>query len=250
MIARQKGRQVRTFRVDEIEGPEVQRGHDDEGFMTAVPPYNIMGVFWYRAMFVRFMTELSDRTQRAIGLERLKRKIGYRHPIIGLHVRHTDSCHTTKRAGRCKPFSAYLREVALMRKLYGITRVFIATDDPDIIKEVSAYRGELQFVYVSGADREQLKRGSTEDIEKRLLKKDLKIDAGKMVLDALTDMTLLSHADVYIGHLQSNLSRLSFMLSTLQKRGFPPFISMDGSWCPHWRMCCDVHPITGKSTLC
>ena len=133
--------------------------------------------------------------------------------------------------------------------LANIKRVFIVTDDPDIIKEVKAYRGELQFVYVSGADREQLKRGSTEDIEKRLLKKDLKIDAGKMVLDALTDMTLLSHADVYIGHLQSNLSRLSFMLSTLRKRGFPPFISMDGSWCPHWRMCCDVHPLMA-SLLC
>ena len=218
--------------------------------MTAAAPYTMMGVFWYRAMFVRYMTVLSERTQRAMGIDQLKRKIGYQHPIMGLHIRHTDSCHTTKRAGRCKPFSAYMVEVELMRRLYGITRVFVATDDPDIIEEVKAYTGEFKFVFVSGADRAQLKRGSTEDIEKRLLKKELAIDSGKMVLDALTDMTLLADADVYIGHLQSNLSRLSMMLSALRKRGIPPFISMDGSWCPHWRMCCDVHPITGASTLC
>ena len=237
------------------EKEEPMRGHDHEGFMHAAPPYEMMGVFWYRAMFIRYMTRISAKSAAAIKLEAIKRQIGYKHPIIGVHIRHTDACHTTKRAGRCKRFQAYVDEVQKMRKLYGIDRAFVATDDPEVIKEIKAYAAQrqpdkIQFVYVTGTDREQLAKGSTEDIEVRLRAKGSTVDAGKMVLDALADMMLLADADVYIGHLQSNLSRLSLLISTLKKKGIPPFISMDGAWCPHWRMCCDVHPITGESTLC
>ena len=235
------------------EKEEPMRGHDHEGFMSVSPPYEMMGLFWYRAMFIRHMTHLSDKSMAAMKLEDVKRQIGYRHPIIAVHIRHTDACHTTKRAGRCKDFQAYVDEVQKMRKLYGIDRAFVATDDPEMIHEIEAYKAKkkadsVQFVYVTGTDREQLAKGSDKDIEKRLPGGG--VDSGKMALDALTDMMLLAEADVYIGHMQSNLSRLSLLLSTLKKKGIPPFISMDGAWCPHWRMCCDVHPITGESTLC
>jgi hypothetical protein len=35
----------------------------------------------------------------------------------------------------------------------------------------------------------------------------------------------------------SNLSRLALELSAALKLRLPPFISMDGPWCPHWRTC-------------
>jgi hypothetical protein len=44
-----------------------------------------------------YLVRLNHYTQVRLGLESLKTQIGYQHPIIGVHVRHGDACHTTTR---------------------------------------------------------------------------------------------------------------------------------------------------------
>ena len=222
---------------------------DDDGFWDVASHYERMGLFWYRTIFYSYMFRLSDRVQNAIQIEDVKQKIGFKHPIMGLHIRHGDSCYTTNRAGRCKRVPEYLTAVKNMNQMYEISRVFVSTDDPLVIEELNELSSaEFTFVYVRDIDRGQLAHGANQDIEKRMTAGS--VDSEKMMLDTLLDLSLLAEADVFIGGLQSSFSRLALSFSVLQKRGIPPFLSLDGPWCPHWRMCCDVNPHTGDSRVC
>ena len=60
-------------------------------------------------------------------------------------------------------------------------------------------------------------------------------------------MSLSSAADI---RKASAFSRLALNLNIVNQQRVPPFISLDGPWCPHWRMCCDVDPETTESKVC
>jgi hypothetical protein len=75
---------------------------------------------------------LSEKFSKKLSLSRLKHQLGFTHPIIGLHVRHGDSCPGTPGAftGRsCKGVRHYIEELEIMRSLYGINKVFLATGE-------------------------------------------------------------------------------------------------------------------------
>ena len=45
------------------------------------------------------------------------------------------------------------------------------------------------------------------------------------------------------------MSRLVLTMATAKKRHVPPYSSLDGPFCPHWRMCCNVNG-KGGSRVC
>eukprot|EP00937_MAST-01D_sp_MAST-1D-sp2_P001759 g1759.t1 len=250
-------------RCDGARAERIARANDIEAWAAVPAPYTRKGAFWQRAQLLGFAFRLSDVMERVVRLERLKREIGYEHPVVGVHIRHGDACHgaTTKRVGHCVPFGRYAAEAARMGRLYGIGRAFIATDDPAVIDEARAHnarldaaeaeavKGAMRFLFVTGANRGQLADGAEErDIEDKLA--DGSMDKEQMVRDTLADILLLAESDAFVGHLQSHLSRIAFALSAQQKQGIPPFASMDGAWCPFPTMCCDVDPFAGDSTPC
>ena len=59
-----------------------------------------------------------------------------------------------------------------------------------------------------------------------------------VALPALLDVDLLARCAALVLHLGSNLSRLALALRAARAGALPPYISLDGGWCPHWRMCC------------
>ena len=65
----------------------------------------------------------------------------------------------------------------------------------------------------------------------------------------IIDIELLARADYFVGQFGSNLSRFAFLLSAARHRGPVPFASVDGAWCYHWRMCCDLRS-DGTSQAC
>ena len=71
----------------------------------------------------------------------------------------------------------------------------------------------------------------------------------ELALATLLDLTLMSHADYFVGHFASNLSRLAYLLAVAHHRRMIPYWSVDGPWCYHWRMCCDVQ-VDGTSVVC
>jgi len=209
-------------------------------FLTAAIPerYAARGNFWWRSAMLAYLVRLNHYTQVRLGLESLKTQIGYQHPIIGVHVRHGDACHTTTRKGTCKGLASYLPRIRGMAERYNTTRVYLATDDQQVVDDAQR-NTEFTFV-VAPADRAVL--NSKEQIEYRKKLWDGSSDVGHSIaLSALQDTLLLAEADYLIAHLMSNMSRMALELSAAQKQYLPPFISIDGPWCAHWRMCEDKY---------
>ena len=82
-----------------------------------VARYAARGNFWWRSAMLAYLVRLNHYTQVRLGLESLKTQIGYQHPIIGVHVRHGDACHTTTRKGTCKGLASYLPRIRVRLRL-------------------------------------------------------------------------------------------------------------------------------------
>jgi hypothetical protein len=217
----------------------------------AVPdPYTGKGSFWYRMVQIHFLIgNLSSKLRDKLSLEKLKQDIGFSHPIIGLHIRHGDSCPGTPgafTARSCKGVNHYIQEVETMSKLYGIKSVFLATDDQKVVSRLRGhFKGRLNIV-TTDIDRAHLEDyviytgwrvHSKNKVDTRLHGED----PDPQLEAALLDMLLLSQTDALIGTFNSNMFRLAFLLQVWNNRGFGPYVSRDGPWCGHWRMCCAGH---------
>ena len=196
------------------------------------------GLFFFRSAIVARMMRLNQKTVEELNLHAVKESIGFKHPIIGVHVRRGDACHTTGRKNRCRSFEEmYLPHIRTLSEKYGVNRVFLATDDDVFLRNVrnSPAANEFEFVNVN-MDRSVY--AASRLIERRTeLYTEKSNVAHEMTLQALTDIFLLAEADAFIGHFLSNLSRLAIELSAVEKGFVPPFVSVDGQWCRHWKFC-------------
>ena len=170
----------------------------------------------------------------------------------------------------------HVKYVSQMSERYGISKVFIASDDEDAASFVAEKLPHLNVVTLNSFDRSILRSGEDVWLENRLKKGE--VPAHDLAIFTLTDLLLLAEADAFVVHFASNLSRLAYMLSLLHEkeehlaaqgasgsdpssvdhkyrpaslRGvFSPFVSVDGPWCYHWRMCCTISPHWPHSEVC
>ena len=85
--------------------------------------YQSEGRFWWVAQTMAYILRLTKEMKDMI--EATKRKIGYRHPIIAMQIRQGDSCVVRS---ACYGLQDFMKEANKMRKLYGVKRIFLATD--------------------------------------------------------------------------------------------------------------------------
>lgn len=184
------------------------------------------------------MMRLNQKTIEELSLHRVKESIGFKHPIIGVHVRRGDACHTTGRKNRCRSFEeTYLPHIRTLSEKYGVNRVFLATDDDALLRKVKSSPAANEFEFVN-VNMDRSIYSASKLIERRTeLYTEKSNVAHEMTLQALTDIFLLAEADAFIGHFLSNLSRLAIELSAAEKGFVPPFVSVDGQWCRHWKFC-------------
>jgi hypothetical protein len=87
------------------------------------------GVLWWNALMLKHVIRpnawLQDQIRAA------KHLVGMHHPIIGMHVRQGDACSDWSRPAACPPLSAYVEAAKEMRNLYGVSRIFLATDSSE-----------------------------------------------------------------------------------------------------------------------
>ena len=196
------------------------------------------GFFWFRTSLVSYMMRLNPQTRIALDLETIKMKIGFVKPIIGVHIRRGDACHTTKRKNRCRSFEqTYLPHIKTLSEKYGISRVFLATDDEAILEQIKSSKAVVQFEFVHVIMDRSVYNNQNQIEQRQNLYSDSSSQAHEMMLQALTDLLLLSETDAFVGHFLSNLSRLAIEMSSATKGYVPPFISVDGQWCKHWKFC-------------
>eukprot|EP00802_Teleaulax_amphioxeia_P004182 Tamp_04186.p1 GENE.Tamp_04186~~Tamp_04186.p1 ORF type:complete len:1115 (-),score=162.00 Tamp_04186:44-2914(-) len=256
------------------EGSFLAGGRDNlvRDFNWAVPPgLQHKGVFWWRLACVSVLWRVRDDVLDELAVDEVKRKIGFQHPIIAMHVRRGDSCYTSLRRNRCRSLIDNLRGVEAMAARYKTRRVFLATDSPSVKDELEALAPHLNFVSISSFDRSSLEQsihhcakkhpGKTDDgltledgctgndawLEHRLGRGYVK--QRELALATILDLILMSHADYFVGHFASNLSRLAYLLAVRHHRRMIPYWSVDGPWCYHWRMCCDIGA-DGTSVVC
>ena len=209
--------------------------------------------FWFRTASVAYLHRFNKATEDELDLEGTKARLGWerrQYPnggsgsgggVIGVHIRHGDACHTTSRKGHCMGFSKYLPDLRAMKAKYNVTAVFIATDDERVIAEAKGHErkhpGEFRFLLDDKWSSVRKKLSSDEYIEDRPELWGPNSALGHAVaMSALADVALLAAADFLILHHMSNLSRLAHELAAAARGFLPPFISLDGAWCWHWRM--------------
>jgi hypothetical protein len=93
---------------------------------------------WSAAMLAHVLrpTDLLARDVRAA-----RSALGLRPPLLGVHVRFGDACSDWSRPAACAPRAEYAAAAREMRRRYGVTRVFVATDDGGAAAALAAALG-------------------------------------------------------------------------------------------------------------
>ena len=208
---------------------------------------------WYHSELAGYLWRPNPELSRRV--EDIKRRIGYRHPIIAMHVRHGDACRDIYGSRKCFKLGEYMAHAQRMKDRYGVANIFLATDDPEVVREAEAEYPDFRFAvapvdrawYSASPDSEQgsghsglaTGHGTVQEeaerqtaagfIEKRLGQREG--GRAKVGLEAVIDTELLGQADFFIGTLGSNLGRLAFELILSRQRRVVPFASLDIGWC-------------------
>uniref|UniRef100_A0A7S0CYC4 GT23 domain-containing protein n=2 Tax=Amorphochlora amoebiformis TaxID=1561963 RepID=A0A7S0CYC4_9EUKA len=182
-------------------------------------------------------------------------------PVIGLHIRRGDSCLEAPWAlGRlCEDgLGEYWQAMDLLAEKYlkikknhtnhlkldpkdtNMTRVhvYVATDSEQVIKSLAAGEGreelnktsksiEFQFHAVKTLDRDGVRNKMS--VDDALI--DGELDGCLEARQASIDTILLSKADILIGKFSGNMDRLAYSLQFARLGAYPPYISLDNSWC-------------------
>jgi glycoprotein 6-alpha-L-fucosyltransferase len=145
---------------------------------------------WWLGQVEKYLFRLTGETDQHI--KKIAEDLGFKNPIVGVHIRRTDKI----KEAAYQPVEAYMEEVDDyfdQLELTGpiVRRIFLSTEEPDIIKEVREKYPHYQVLADESAARES-----------RLLESRLKSSLG-----ILTDARLLSQCDYFVGTFSSNVGR-------------------------------------------
>jgi len=221
-----------------------------DDFTAAYVPakFRSRGIFWWQSMVAYHLLKLNQRTAQEWDVAGVKADLQYEHPVLGIHIRRGDACYNNGR--QCFPLARYFEEALLFQQRYGVSNVFIATDSEDVIAEVRQSSDWKKHFVVKSLHWDRRFMDSKVVIEKRMASKQNEGHTPYVLAkSAWLDLELLSDSDFLIGHLASNMFRVVLQVSAAKKERIVPYVSVDGPWCNHWRMCCNVDE-NGDSSVC
>jgi hypothetical protein len=157
-------------------------------------------------------------------------------PSVSMHVRQGDACgvmiddiqqkitSVSSDIGKnrhCYSVDAYMSKLYQLRDMYGIKRVYLATDSQDMIFRTYS---ETQFNWIFvNISRDTF--NSKEYIDHRVFnEKEFREIA---VFSAVADLDLLRRGDIFLGAFSSHYSKLAYYLMSGSKMRPIPFISVD-----------------------
>eukprot|EP00747_Dinoflagellata_sp_TGD_P157842 gnl/TRDRNA2_/TRDRNA2_177776_c2_seq14.p1 gnl/TRDRNA2_/TRDRNA2_177776_c2~~gnl/TRDRNA2_/TRDRNA2_177776_c2_seq14.p1 ORF type:complete len:267 (-),score=18.24 gnl/TRDRNA2_/TRDRNA2_177776_c2_seq14:343-1143(-) len=193
------------------------------------------GLFWWTSQVWTYLLR-PDRGLRA-QLAGLKEHLNWEahRPILGMHVRHGDSCHKAFSKDRdCFPFETFMSKAREFAMLYGYKSIYLATDDADVWDQAANY-SEFHFLHAP-ANRAQ-RRNTMEQDDKGMWVSSVKamyFEAGAVAKEArevLLDVHMLADTDGFIGQFTSSMARLAYSLSFGRRGCAIPLASLDSLWC-------------------
>jgi glycoprotein 6-alpha-L-fucosyltransferase len=152
-----------------------------------------------------------------------RERMGFTHPIIGLHVRRGDKCRKGSRLmppALCASSAPFLDAARRLREEYGVKAVFIATDDPSVITDC---RRSRDFKCLAFED-------DTRGMNSVSSKQPHSSRSGYVTQSILRDMDTLAMCDFFVGAIgHTGVSRIAYELLAGRRNGHVPFVSF-GSW--------------------
>ncbi|KQL59258.1 alpha-(1,6)-fucosyltransferase-like isoform X1 [Amazona aestiva] len=101
---------------------------------------------WWVSQFVKYLIRPQPWLEKEI--EEATRKLGFKHPVIGVHVRRTDKVGTEAAFHPIEEYMVHVEErfELLARRMHvDKKRVYLATDDPSLLQEAKSNSPEHGF---------------------------------------------------------------------------------------------------------
>jgi len=181
------------------------------------------------------------------------------HPSVSMHVRHGDACHTRRKVknprettergwyglgGRpCYETEVYIHELERLQKLYGVKRVYLATDSTQMIAAAQDdNRFDWVFLNASRAALDVASGGTfieqrlpgikhTQGEESKSKKEGTILTDDERYLTsvgAAADVVLMSQGDMFLGSTGSVFSRAGYYAMVGESASIPPWTTIDG----------------------
>lgn len=150
---------------------------------------------WFHGQIEEFLLKLKSHYKHHI--EKTAKQIGFKHPIVGVHIRRTDKIVEAD-------FRSILRYMEKVEEFYDILeltqkidkrRIYLATDEPAVIEKIFRRYSKSFEIIVNANHSTEAKNDSTRFISP---------------LGIITDVNLLSRCDYFVGTLSSNIGRRIF----------------------------------------
>lgn len=168
------------------------------------------------------------------------------HPIVSMHVRHGDACDVwfekmpehavntsilmkdgvMQDSRYCFRSTVYMEQLELIRKKYGVRKVLLSTDSPDMIKLTEKYP-QYEWIYLE-VDRDPFERYVGSGLGHWMNQDRNNYKDNRLYLySAIADMYLLKHGDIFLGTMSSHFSKTLYYLMIGHKMRVPPFVTLD-----------------------
>ncbi|XP_029820130.1 alpha-(1,6)-fucosyltransferase isoform X2 [Manacus vitellinus] len=102
---------------------------------------------WWVSQFVKYLIRPQPWLEKEI--EEATRKLGFKHPVIGVHVRRTDKVGTEAAFHPIEEYMVHVEErfeLLARRMQVDKKRVYLATDDPSLLQEAKSKYPNYEFI--------------------------------------------------------------------------------------------------------
>uniref|UniRef100_A0A8D0H842 Alpha-(1,6)-fucosyltransferase n=1 Tax=Sphenodon punctatus TaxID=8508 RepID=A0A8D0H842_SPHPU len=102
---------------------------------------------WWVSQFVKYLIRPQPWLEKEI--EEATRKLGFKHPVIGVHVRRTDKVGTEAAFHPIEEYMVHVEErfqLLARRMRIDKKRVYLATDDPSLLQEAKSKYPHYEFI--------------------------------------------------------------------------------------------------------
>jgi hypothetical protein len=198
------------------------------------------GWFWWTSQLLLYATRPSESLQldlvRRAEQSGLSGALASGVRVIGVHIRHGDSCGTRERrrmARTCAPLGDYLEPVRALARRLDTRTIFLATDDASVL-ETARTLSDLTVLAVPNVSRHEA-TGARPELWDKLVSRRAASRLNHLnqreAWDASIDAMLLARCDALVGKFTSTLFRTAMSLKSATCNCVPPFVSLDAPWC-------------------